>query len=68
MVSQQGEATTFRGFMLRGEMVLLERISPDSLGSRFLLLPFDELAGLKFTDPLKQEVFEAAGFTGKLSR
>lgn len=67
VISQQGEATSFRGFMLRGEMVLLERISPDSLGARFLLLPFDEVAGVKFTDPLKQEVFDAAGFTGKLS-
>ena len=66
-ISQQGETTPFRGFMLRGELLLFERISPDSLGARFLVLTYDEVAGVKFTDPLKQEVFDASGFTGKLS-
>lgn len=66
VLSQQGETTPFRGFMLRGELILFERISPDSLGARFLLLTNDEVAGVKFTDPLKQDVFDAAGFTGNL--
>ncbi|QDT69204.1 hypothetical protein MalM25_21360 [Planctomycetes bacterium MalM25] len=53
--------------MLRGEFALLERTSPDSMGGRFLLVPFAEMATLKFTDPLKQPVFDSAGFQGKLS-
>lgn len=67
VVTQQAETTPFRGFMLRDELVLLERVSPDSLGARFVVLTFDEIAGVKFTDPLKQDVFQEAGFTGKLS-
>lgn len=53
--------------MVRGDFALLERTSPDSMGGRFLLVPFAEFAVVKFTDPLKQPVFDAAGFKGKLS-
>ncbi|TWT99516.1 hypothetical protein Pla108_04580 [Botrimarina colliarenosi] len=54
--------------MIRGQFLLLERTSPDSLGGRFLVIPFDEIAMVKFTDPLTQPVLEAAGFVGHLSK
>ncbi|MEO1497686.1 MAG: hypothetical protein AAFV43_11110 [Planctomycetota bacterium] len=62
------EAMPFKGFMTRGETVLLERTNPDTMGARFILVPFSEIASVKFIDPLKQETFEAAGFRGRLSR
>lgn len=60
------EAMPFKGFMVRGDTVLLERTNPDTLGARFLLVPFSEIAVVKFVDPLKQAVFESAGFKGVL--
>jgi hypothetical protein len=54
--------------MMRGDFLLIERTSPDSLGGRFLVIPFDEISTVKFTDPLKQPALEAAGFEGQLSQ
>lgn len=67
IVTRQNEASPFKAFMIRGEFLMLERVSPDSLGGRFLVLPFEEVAVVKFTDPLKQPDLQAAGFVGKLS-
>lgn len=67
LITQLNEAIAFKGFMLRDEFVLLERLSPDSLGARFVVTPYGEIALVKITDPLKQPAFEAAGFRGALS-
>lgn len=66
VVNQLNEQIPFKGYLLRDDVVLLERTNPDSLGARFLLVPFGEIAMLKLIDPLKQEVFDKAGFQGKL--
>lgn len=68
VVTKLNESSPFKGFMLQSEFVLFERSSPDSLGARFIVLPFDQIATIKYTDPLKQPAFEAAGFAGKLSQ
>lgn len=68
VVSKQNEPSPFKSFMLRGSFVLFERISPDSMGGRFLVLPFEEIAAVKFTDPLKQPALEASGFSGALAQ
>lgn len=67
VVNSLDEAMPFKGFMVRGDTVLLERTNPDTLGARFLLVPFAEVAVVKFVDPLKQALFEDAGFRGRLS-
>lgn len=54
--------------MLQGDLVLLERISPDAVGARFVVLPFDEIATVKYTDQLKQPALESAGFVGELAK
>lgn len=68
VVSKLNDSAQFKGFMLQGELVLFERTAPDALGGRFFILPFGEIATLKYTDPLKQVAFEAAGFAGKLTQ
>ena len=68
LISRLSEASPFKAFMMRGDFLLLERVSPDSLGGRFLVIPFDEISTVKFTDPLKQPALEAAGFEGQLAK
>lgn len=68
VVSTLNESLPFRGFLVKGETVLLERTNPDSLGARFILIAFDAINCLKFIDPLKESVFTSAGFTGKLAK
>jgi hypothetical protein len=67
LVSTLNEATPFKGFMVQGELLLLERVNPDPLGARFNLMSYEAINCVKLTDPLKESVFTAAGFTGKLS-
>ena len=67
MVSQQGEAVPFKAFLLRSDVVMLQRPAPDAMGARFLFVPYDEIAIVKLTDPLKQEHFTTGGFEGQLA-
>lgn len=68
LVSTLNEATPFKGFMIKGDTLLLERINPDPMGSRFIVLAFDAIHAVKLTDPLKESVFTAAGYQGKLAK
>ena len=58
----------FKGFMIKDDSLLLERTNPDSLGARYILLGFDTINSVKFIDPIKESIFTAAGFVGKLSQ
>jgi hypothetical protein len=68
LLSVLNEAMPFKGFMIKDDMLLLERTNPDPLGARYILIGFDAINSLKFIDPLKESVFTAAGFVGKLSQ
>ncbi len=67
LVNRLGEQIPFKAFMTQAEVVLLERTNPDTLGARFLVVPYCEVGIVKLTDPLKQSVFEESGYQGKLS-
>ena len=67
VVNQLNEQLPFKAFMAADDMVLLERTNPDTLGSRYIFMPYSEIGLVKLTDPLKTEVFESEGFTGKLT-
>jgi hypothetical protein len=53
--------------MVAQGMLLLERTNPDTLGARFIAMPYEEIAAIKFIDPLKAPAFESMGFAGVLS-
>jgi hypothetical protein len=67
MVNNLNEANPFKSFMLKDDLLLLERTNPDPLGSRYILMSFDTISAVKFIDPMKESVFTAAGFVGKLA-
>ncbi len=62
------EANPFKGFMLKGTMVLLERTNPDAMGGRFILMSFASIDSVKLIDPLKESDATAAGFVGKFAK
>jgi hypothetical protein len=68
VVSMLNEATPFKSFLTRGEMVMLERTNPDAMGARFILMPYDAIHLVKFTDVFKESVLTGAGFVGKLAQ
>ncbi len=68
VVNILGEQIPFKGFLAGEEMVLLQRQTPDSLGSRQVLLPYQRIDSLKITDVVSPKVFTAAGFVGNLPK
>ncbi|HEX3598935.1 MAG TPA: hypothetical protein VHU84_02260 [Lacipirellulaceae bacterium] len=68
LVSTLNETLPFKSFMIRGNMLLLERMNPDAGGARFIMLGFDAIHMLKITDPLKEDVFAKAGFEGHFAK
>jgi hypothetical protein len=68
VISSLNEPMPFKGFMVKEDVVLLERTNPDSLGARFILLGFEAINCVKLIDPLKESVFASAGFLGKFAK
>lgn len=62
------EATPFKGFMLKGEMLLLERTNPDAMGGRYILMNFSGIDSVKLIDPIKEADMAAAGFAGNFAK
>jgi hypothetical protein len=68
LVSTLNEATPFKSFMLKGELLLLERTNPDPIGSRFILMEFSAIHILKFVEPLSEAALTGAGYVGHLAK
>ncbi len=68
VVTTLNEVTPFKSFLIKGDLLLLERTNPDAIGARFLLLGFDAIHVVKLIDPMKEEVFTAAGFVGHFAK
>lgn len=68
VLTSLNESVPFKAFMTKEDTVLLERANPDSLGARFILIGFDSINSVRFTDPIKESIFTSAGFAGKLSQ
>ncbi|TWU27494.1 hypothetical protein [Bythopirellula polymerisocia] len=62
------EQMPFKGFMLKGTMILLERNNPDAMGGRYILMNFSSIDSVKLVDPLKETDATAAGFVGKFAK
>ncbi len=63
-----GDQIPFSGFLAGETMLLLQRKTPDSLGSRQVLLPYQRIDSLKITEVVEGKVFEKIGFVGALPK
>ncbi len=57
-----GEQISFSSFATSEAFLLVERNSPDSMGARMLLVPYDKILGLKIVDVVKAKAFQSLGF------
>jgi hypothetical protein len=62
LIAAFGEQIAFAGFSTSEAFLLLERNSPDSMGARTILMPYDNVLGLKITDVVKPRAFQSLGF------
>lgn len=68
LVTSFGEQVPFHGFLIQNELLLIQRKTPDSIGTRQVILPFAEIAALKITDVVKTSLLHDAGFEGTLPK
>ena len=62
VLSSLNESMPFTNFWLRGEMVMLQRKNPDTMGSRYILISYEGIDSVRFIDPLSDQIIASAGF------
>lgn len=68
LVTSLNETIAFKDFWLKDELLLVERIAPDAMGARFVVLNYEVINLVKFTNPLSAAEIASAGFTAELTR
>lgn len=68
IVSTLNEAVPFKSYFLKGDSLLLERTNPDTLGARFVIMAYESIHMVKLIDPIKESVFNQAGYAGQLAK
>lgn len=62
------EAMPFKSFLIKGDMLFLERTNPDAMGGRYIMLSFGGIENVKLVDPVKEADMSAAGFVGHFAK
>ena len=62
-----GEQIVFSNFSIGHGCVLLQRATPDSMGGREVILPFEQVAVVKLTDSLADAMRKEMGFEAPFS-
>lgn len=62
IIASFGEAIPFVSYMLSGELILLERKTPDASGARRVIMPLDRIQAVKILDAIEMPRFAAMGF------
>ena len=56
------EVMPFKNYWIKDGLLLIERVTPDAMGARFVLVSFEVVSLVKFIDPLSATDIAAAGF------
>lgn len=62
VVTTFAETIPFCNYMLSGDLILLERKTPDAQGARRVILGFDAIQAVKILDAIELARFTAMGF------
>lgn len=62
LVTNYDEQIPFDGFLTSETMILVDRRAPDTVGARKVLIPYQGILAVKFTDVIKGRSFQAIGF------
>lgn len=64
IVTTFGESIQFVSYMISGDLILIERKTPDAQGSRRVIMSFDSIVAVKILDAIEMARFTAMGFQG----
>lgn len=62
LVTNFQEQIPFVNFMISGGILLVERDKPDSYGARKVMIAYDAITAIKFTNTLELAHFQVMGF------
>ncbi|MBL8816707.1 MAG: hypothetical protein JNL58_11805 [Planctomyces sp.] len=62
IVTSFSETIPFCNYMLCGDLILLERKTPDASGARRVIIGFDAIQAVKILDAIELARFTAMGF------
>jgi hypothetical protein len=66
IVTTFGESIPFVTYMLSGDLLLVERRTPDAQGTRRVILGIDTIVAVKIIDAIEMPRFTAMGFQAPL--
>lgn len=58
------EQVPFHEFLTSDELLLVQRRTPDTQGARDIMVPYDQIVGLKITEVVRPKTYRDAGFVG----
>ena len=62
VVTNYAEQIPFEGFQCTDDLVLLDRPTPDTVGARRIILPYNHITAVKITAVTQEKAFEPLGF------
>ena len=62
LVCSFGEQIPFDSFMPGERLLIVDRSVPDTMGARKIVIPYANIAAVKFTDVVKNKLFLPLGF------
>ena len=62
LVTSFGEQIPFNSFATSGDVLLIERRAPDTVGGRTVLMAYQNILAVKIVDVVKTKTFESMGF------
>jgi hypothetical protein len=62
VVTNYDEQVVFVKFLMSEHFIMLERLAPDSLGGRRLVIPYGNIQAVKLTEPTSEDVLTKAGY------
>lgn len=62
VVTSYGEQILFVQFLIGEHSILLERLAPDAVGGRKVIIPYSRIDAVKTVDPISNEALIPCGF------
>jgi len=62
VVVTNAEQVSFVDFFLSEQAALFERVAPDAMGGRKLIIPYNKIEAIKITESIDSQIFAASGF------
>ncbi|GAB4139025.1 MAG: hypothetical protein Tsb009_07680 [Planctomycetaceae bacterium] len=62
LVTKFNETISFVGYLISGGLLIVERDKPDTHGARKVIVPYEQICGVKLPTPMELARFQVMGF------